>query len=77
MVAQAVSGFKTSTILVYMILNGKGDLTGCGLHGDSLASIVLTGQSNIAGCFINKTFLLASSVFGGIFWFFFTLYFIW
>ena len=27
----ALRDFKTSTILVYMSLNGKGDLTGCGL----------------------------------------------
>ena len=33
---------------VYMILNGKGGLTGCGL----------TGQSNIAGCFLVFTLSL-------------------
>ena len=39
-------------------LNGKGCLTGCGLHGYSLASVIfLIGQSNIA-VFLNKTFLL-------------------
>ena len=36
-VAQVLSDFKTITllvaILVYIILNGKGDLTGCGLGG--------------------------------------------
>ena len=35
---------------VYIILNGKGDLTGCDLRGYSLVSI-LTCQSNIVGCF--------------------------
>ena len=39
-------------ILVYMILNGKGSLTGYGLHGDSLASVFFS-------CFfLNETFLL-------------------
>ena len=33
-----------------MILNGKEILTGCGLHGYSLVSIPLTGQSNIYCC---------------------------
>ena len=33
-------GFKTSTILVYMILNGKGCLTGCGLHGYSRVPVL-------------------------------------
>ena len=43
---------KKCTILVYMTLNGKGGLTGCGLHGYSLVSVLfLTGQSNTAGCF--------------------------
>ena len=42
--------------MVAQALRGKGDLTGCGLHGDSLASIVLTGQSNIAVCFQMKHF---------------------
>ena len=40
MVAQGFSGFKTSTILVYMILNSKAGLTGCGLHGDSFVSVL-------------------------------------
>ena len=31
---------KNSTILVYTILNGKGFLTGCGLHGYSLVSVL-------------------------------------
>ena len=39
-VAQALSDFKTSTILLYVILNGKGRPTGCGLHGYSLVSIL-------------------------------------
>ena len=40
---------KHCIILVYVYLSGKGKLTGCGLHGYSLASILC--QSNIAGCF--------------------------
>ena len=32
---------KNSAILVYTILNGEGDLTGCGLHGYSLISVLL------------------------------------
>ena len=51
MAAEALRDFKTSTILVHMILSGKGGLTGSGLHGYSLVSIhFLTGQSNIASC---------------------------
>ena len=38
--------FKTSTILVYIILNDKD-----GLHGYSPASFLLTSQSNMAVCF--------------------------
>ena len=38
-VAQALCDFKTSTILVYMISTVK-DLTGCGLHGYSLVSVI-------------------------------------
>ena len=46
--ARVFHDFKTSTILVYMVLNGKGSLTGyglhgCGLHGCGLASFLLTG----------------------------------
>ena len=59
-VAQALLDFRTSTILVYMILNGKGWLTGCALHGYSLVSVpFLTSQpielavfnKNIFACF--------------------------
>ena len=39
LVAQALGGFKTSSLLVYKILNGKGGLTSCGLHEYSLASV--------------------------------------
>ena len=35
-VGQTLRDFKTSTILVYMILNGKGCLVSCGLHGYGL-----------------------------------------
>ena len=31
---------KNNTILVYMILNSKGNLTGCGRYGYSLVSIL-------------------------------------
>ena len=31
---------KTSTILVYMILNGKGGQTGCGQHENSLVAVL-------------------------------------
>ena len=35
---------------VFVILKGKGCLTGCGLHGHSLVSVIfLMCQSNIAG----------------------------
>ena len=44
MVVQALGGFKNNTILMYMILNGKGCLTGCGLHEYSLVSVLfITG----------------------------------
>ena len=39
-VAQTLRDFKTNTILVYIILNGRGSLTGCSLHGNSLVSLV-------------------------------------
>ena len=46
-----------------MILYGKGFLTGCGPYGCSLVSIFfLSGQYNIAVCFLNKTFLLLFQV---------------
>ena len=40
MFAQALHDYKTSTLLVHMIINGKGCLTGCGLHGCSLVSFL-------------------------------------
>ena len=40
MVTQALCHFETSTILVYMNLNGEGGITGCGLHVYSLVSIL-------------------------------------
>ena len=39
-VTQALHDFKTSTLFVYMILNDKGGLNGCGLCGYSLASVL-------------------------------------
>ena len=55
-VAQALSDFKTSKLLLYMILCGKWSLTGCGLHRYSLVfHSFLTSQSNI-GLFLNKAF---------------------
>ena len=39
MVAQTLCNFKTSTVLVHMIINGKGHLTGSGLHGYGLVSV--------------------------------------
>ena len=44
-----------STVLVYMIINGKGSPTGCGLHGYGLVSILYT--------YIGDIFALVSSVF--------------
>ena len=50
---------ETSSILVYMTLNGKGCINSCSLHGCSLVSaLYCTGQSNIAGCFGIKHFAL-------------------
>ena len=37
-IACATTQKNPSTILVYMILNGKGCLTGCGLYGYTLVS---------------------------------------
>ena len=63
-VAQALCDFRASIILVYMILNGKGDLTDCGLHKYSLVAVhFLTGLSNITGCisaFVSRTFFVVS-----------------
>ena len=55
---------QTSTILVYMILNGKGRVTGCGLHGNSLVpALFLTGPPNRAGCFKGVVEFLSFSFF--------------
>ena len=52
-----------SIILVYMILNSKGDLIGCGLHGYSPVSFFfLIGQCNIAVGFKNN--ILALVIYG-------------
>ena len=37
---QPVGSTNTKTLLVYIFLNGKRDLTGCGLHGCSLVSVL-------------------------------------
>ena len=42
--------------IVYMILNYKSGLTGCGLHGTVLFPFFLSGQSNIADSFFIKLF---------------------
>ncbi len=55
-IQQESTDFKGCTILVYMILNGKGYLSGCGLYGFHL---FLTGQSNVSKQYI---FSLLSSV---------------
>ena len=47
MAAQASSDFKTSTILVYIILNGKEGLTGCGLHEYSHVSVLFKHVNSI------------------------------
>ena len=47
MVAQAFCDFKTSTILVYMILNGKRCPTGCGLNGYNLVFIPPGGGGGV------------------------------
>ena len=55
---------QNSTILVYMILNGKRSLTSYGLYGYSHASIhLLTGRSIRVVCFQIKTFMLLFQVF--------------
>ena len=46
-----------------MILNGKGCLTGCGLHGHSLVPILYRVMQYGCCLFIDKTFLLVSSTF--------------
>ena len=63
MVSQALRGFKTSTILVCMILNGKGCLTGCDLHGYSLTSALFNMSIQYSCCLKIKHFCSISSVF--------------
>ena len=48
MVTQALSNFKTSIILLYMV---KDHLTGCGLNVYSLVSSYLAGLANMVACF--------------------------
>ena len=52
-----------STILVYMILNCKGSLTGCGLHGYSLVSILFYRSIQYSCLFLYKNFLLLLACF--------------
>ena len=40
-VAQALRDFKDSTILVYIIINNRGSLNGCGQHGCSNVPFLL------------------------------------
>ena len=54
--------FNTCIILVYMFLNGRGCLTGGGLHGWSLASAICTGQPTIAVAITEKKFAFFSSL---------------
>ena len=62
--AQAFCNFETSTILVYMILNGKGCLFGCGRHGYGLISFFfLAGQFNMLIISKLNIFALDLSVF--------------
>ena len=65
MVAKALHDFRTSTLLLlYMILNGKGDLTGCGLHGNGIVfTPFLTNQSDRAVCFKETIFAIVPNVF--------------
>ena len=60
---QSLCDFKTCTILVYMILIGKGSYMVVVYMGSVLVPSFLTGQSNIARwTFLNKTFLLLFQV---------------
>ena len=60
MVVKALRDFRTSTLLLlYMILNGKGDLTGWGLHGNGIVFVpFLTAQSKTAVCFKQNIFAI-------------------
>ncbi len=47
-----------------MILNGKGGLTGCDLHGDCIVfTQFLTAQSDTAVCFRETIFAIVPNVF--------------
>ena len=50
---------ESSTILVYMIINGKGSLTG---RVQYYFQSFLSGQSNIAGCFLIQYFCSCTSL---------------
>ena len=64
-VAQELRDFKTSTILVYMILNGKGELTGC--MGTVLVPLFFNRLIQYSCLFLDKTFLLVSRIFVSLF----------
>ncbi len=65
MVAKALRDFRIRTLLLlYMILNGKGDLTGCDLHGDCIFfTQFLTAQSDTAVCFREIIFAIVPNFF--------------
>ena len=61
---QELHGFKTCTMMVYMILNGKGFLTAYGLHGCSFVSFFFNRSIQYSWLFLNKIFTpIFSSVF--------------
>ena len=62
---KALHDFRTSTLLLLcMILNGKEDLTGCGLHGDCFVfTPFLTAQSDTAVCFKETIFAIVPNEF--------------
>ncbi len=47
---------NNSTILVYMILNCKEDLTGCDVNWYSLVSVLFNRSSQYSWLFLNKIF---------------------
>ena len=60
MLAQVCRYFKTGTM--YIILNGIEGLTGCGLHGYRLVSVLLQRVNPILLFFLNNSFLLLFQV---------------
>ena len=49
---------NSSTILMYMVINGDGGLTGCGLHGCSLVSVLCNKSVQYNWLFLNEAALL-------------------